>query len=234
MCEGTKGENNICIFHCNPYNIWVGRVARQGFGELFSCLGLNDKLFLQEQTLLVLLHGAVADTPGAVCGWKALYNQNLCPSGGFMDHLNNSVNLTVLLISFRWFHWEFCMQEKRGLSSPLRFWSLENGKRKGAGLYQSPGILSFLPILHTLWKADTATVRSLGVSQQTSPGNWLKYLSFSYSFNSFPPSLMFTLILLWMLILWARLVMTNILCEGDSKKRHGTVSSFCHPLFIVK
>lgn len=32
-----------------------------------------------------------------------------------------------------------------------------------------PGILSFLPLLHSLSKADTATVRFLGVSQQTSP-----------------------------------------------------------------
>lgn len=41
MCRGTKGEKNICIFHCNPYNIWVGSVARRGFGELFLCVGLT-------------------------------------------------------------------------------------------------------------------------------------------------------------------------------------------------
>lgn len=34
----------------------VGSVARQGFGELFSCSGLNDKLFLQKQGLLVSLY----------------------------------------------------------------------------------------------------------------------------------------------------------------------------------
>lgn len=42
MCKGTKEENNICIFHCNPYNIWVGSVTRQGFGELFSCSWMTN------------------------------------------------------------------------------------------------------------------------------------------------------------------------------------------------
>lgn len=66
MCRGTKGENNICIFHSSPYNIWVGSVARQGFGELFLCWALNDKLFVQEHILLVLPH-----SPGGLCGGKA-------------------------------------------------------------------------------------------------------------------------------------------------------------------
>lgn len=117
MCKGTKGENNTCIFHCNPYNIWGGSVARQGFGELFPCLGLNNKLLLQEQCLLVSLCWTISDTPGAACRWKTLYNQILRLSEGFMNHLQNSVNLTVLLISFWWFHCKLHMQNNCELSS---------------------------------------------------------------------------------------------------------------------
>lgn len=55
ICKGTKEKNNICIFHCNSHNMLVGSVARRGFGELFSCSGLNDKLFLQKQSAGVII-----------------------------------------------------------------------------------------------------------------------------------------------------------------------------------
>lgn len=39
MCKGTKGENNICIFHHNPYNIWVDSCGWTGIWGIVLLLG---------------------------------------------------------------------------------------------------------------------------------------------------------------------------------------------------